>query len=306
MVLLLALVALVGSGSAAARSGVDSTEQFGRVPSKDISPWLVVPMGIWGTIDDDGDDDVLWLIGHNPVLGEGGWLYDGHLESRDLTEGDQFGDQLSTRSTNAGGIRSSGIWSDGTTMWVLQDVVDPETDVPISSGDKIRAYTLSGFDRDSAKDITLDGSNTKPSGLWSDGTTLYTADAGQKKVFAYTLSSGERDSDKDFNLFDGGDSLLSDGNSLPSGLWSDGTTMWVTDGDRSVYAYTLATGAYDSDKTFSAHVQVHAIRDFDVTVLTSNTPHGIWSDGTTIWITDATSGDVHAFNLTGTTPVGGV
>ena len=187
-----------------------------------------------------GDNDVLWLIGHNPLLSQGGWLYPGHLESRDLTEGHQFGDQLSTRATNAGGIQASGIWSDDTTMWVLQDVVEPETDIPIVGGDKIRAYTLSGFNRDSAKDITLDESNTKPSGLWSDGTTLYTTDAGQKKVFAYTLSSGAHDSDKDFNLFDGGDSLLSDGNSWPAGLWSDGTTMWVTDGDRAVYAYTLA------------------------------------------------------------------
>ena len=240
------------------------------------------------------------------MLGEEGWLHDGQLESRDLTEGDQFGNQLGSRATNAGGIRSSGIWSDGTTMWVLRDVVDPETDVPIVGGDKIRAYTLSGFNRDSAKDITLAGSNTKPSGLWSDGTTLYTADAGQNKVFAYALSSGARDSDKDFDLFDGGDSLLSDGNNLPAGLWSDGTTMWVTDGDRRVYAYTLATGAYDSDKSFSASVNVVVRRDLDLLVSTTSTPHGIWSDGTTIWITDVTSGGVHAFNLIGITPAGGV
>ena len=306
MLLLLALVAAIGTGSVAAQEPVDSTEQFGRVPSKDLEPWLEVPMGIWGTVDGDGDGDVLWLIGYNLLLSEGGWLYDGHLESRDLTAGDDFDTRLSASATNAGGIQSSGLWSDGTTMWVLRDVVEPETDIPISGGNKIRAYTLSGFNRDSAKDITVAGANTKPSGLWSDGTTLYTADSGQKKVFAYTLSSGARDSAKEFNLFDGGDSLLSDGNSLPAGLWSDGTTMWVTDGDRRVYAYTLATGAYDSDKSFSASVNVVARRDMDLLVPTTNTPHGIWSDGTTIWITDVTAGGVHAFNLTGTTPVGGV
>ena len=48
---------------------------------------------------------------------------------------------------------------------------------------------------------------------------------------------------------------------------------WPTDEDEKLYAYTLATGAYDSSK--------------DITLHTDNgDPQGIWSDGTTIWVAD--------------------
>ena len=53
-----------------------------------------------------------------------------------------------------------------------------------------------------------------------------------KQIYAYKLSDGSRDTVKDYNT------LEAAGNQYPYGLWSDGTTMWVSDDeDNKVYAY---------------------------------------------------------------------
>ena len=57
-----------------------------------------------------------------------------------------------------------------------------------------------------------------------------------------------------------------------------------TDGDDKLYAYTLATGAYDSSK--------------DITLHTDNgDPQGIWSDETTIWVADSGDDKLYAYAL---------
>ena len=69
------------------------------------------------------------------------------------------------------------------------------------------------------------GRTARPCGLaaWTDD-----------KIFAYNLSTKARAPDNDFNT------LIAAGNENPSGLWSDGTTLWVTDNyyDR-IYAYRM-------------------------------------------------------------------
>ncbi|WP_419932258.1 cadherin-like beta sandwich domain-containing protein [Candidatus Poriferisodalis sp.] len=60
---------------------------------------------------------------------------------------------------------------------------------------------------------------------------------------------------------------------LPEGwLWSDGTTMWVSDKEEGkIVAYTVSTGSRDDTK--------------DILLDESNPkPDGIWSDGTTMWV----------------------
>ena len=148
-----------------------------------------------------------------------------------------------------------GLWSDGTTMWVLDDI-----------DDKPYAYTLATGARDKSKEFSLNSQNSSPRDLWSDGTTMWVLDRADDKLYAYTLATGARDSSKEFDL----DSQ----NGNPSGLWSDGTTMWVLDNsDDKLYAYTLATGARDKSKEFSLNSQ-------------NSSPKGLWSDGTTMWVLD--------------------
>ena len=86
--------------------------------------------------------------------------------------------------------------------------------------------------------------------------------------------------DKDF------DTLGAAGNIYPRGIWSDGTTMWVSDSSGKLYAYALATRARDADK------------DFDTLAAAGNTsPRGIGSDGTTMWVTDWFDKKIYAYAL---------
>ena len=88
------------------------------------------------------------------------------------------------------------------------------------------------------------------------------------------------------------DTLAAAGNTSPYGLWSNGMTIWVVNTGTSdkIYAYTLATGARDSDK------------DIDTLTAAGNTrPIGLWSDGTTMWVVDVGEEKLYAYTLaTGT------
>ena len=174
---------------------------------------------------------------------------------------------------NAGNANPLGLWSDGTTMWVVNNGRD-------NSDDKIFAYTLADGSRDADKDInTLNAAgNNVPIGIWSNGTTLWVSDLVDDKLYAYTLSDGSRDAAKDINL--------DDANSSPLGLWSDGTTIWVvnnkdtgegdpdTDDDK-IFAYTLANGMRNAAK------DINTLNNAN-----NNSPTDLWSDGTTIWVSD--------------------
>ena len=93
--------------------------------------------------------------------------------------------------------------------------------------------------RDSSKDFnTLSGAteHTAPTGLWSNGTTLWVVNGNDGKIYAYNRATKARDSSKDINT------LSAAGNTRPRGLWSNGTTMWVGDrDDDKIYAYHYHT-----------------------------------------------------------------
>ena len=122
--------------------------------------------------------------------------------------------------------------------------------------------------RNSGSDFTLDAANGYPTGLWSDGTTMWVADFEDRKLYAYRMSDRSRDAGKDFTL--------DADNGSPVGIWSDGTTMWASDfADGKLYAYRMSDRGRDAD------------RDFDTLFAAGNIfPEGIWSDGTTMWVAD--------------------
>ncbi len=160
-----------------------------------------------------------------------------------------------------------GMWSDGSTMWVV-DWTD----------DWVYAYTLSDGSRAPDKEIDLHSDQTSPHGIWSDGTTVWVGDSEDEKLYAYVLADGSRDSDKDLSLEAG---------IKPEGFWSNGTTMWIVDYfDEIAYAYSWADGVRDSAKDitlYSDHLlAVH---------------NDAWSDGTTLWVAEWTEGELYAFTL---------
>ena len=61
---------------------------------------------------------------------------------------------------------------------------------------------------------------------------MWVADDFDDKIYAYWMSDKARDSDNDF------DTLSAAGTHLPSSIWSNRTTMWVSDqDDGKIYSY---------------------------------------------------------------------
>ncbi len=133
--------------------------------------------------------------------------------------------------------------------------------------------------RDSGSDFTLDAANDYPTGIWSDGTTMWVADFEDHRLYAYRMSDRSRDSGRDFTL--------DPDNGSPVGIWSDGTTMWASDfTDGKLYAYRMSDRSRDPG------------RDFNTLSAAGNKfPEGIWSDGTTMWVADTGSDTVFAYDL---------
>ena len=133
--------------------------------------------------------------------------------------------------------------------------------------------------RDSGSDFTLGAANGYPTGIWSDGTTMWVADFEDAKLYAYRMSDRSRDSGKDFTL--------DAANGSPVGIWSDGTTMWASDfTDAKLYAYRMSDRSRDSGKDFNT-----------LSAAGNRFPEGIWSDGTTMWVADTGNDTVFAYDL---------
>ena len=126
----------------------------------------------------------------------------------------------------------------------------------------------------------LDGGNDWPTGLWSDGETLWIVENGEGSddaVYAYDRNSGERRSELEFTL--------AEANRAPRGFWSDGETAWVSDSGRDrIFAYRLADGERVEEREFEFPRENRAAR-------------GIWSDGRTMWVLDSRADALFAYDL---------
>ena len=115
----------------------------------------------------------------------------------------------------------SGIWTDGTTMFVGD-----------SRDQKLYAYSVATGNRDSGKEISLEELPGQLVDIWSDGETVWTASWLQAQMQAYRMSNGERRP--------GLDLTLSPQNIGPVGMWSDGQIMYVINQVYdTIFGYTL-------------------------------------------------------------------
>ena len=126
----------------------------------------------------------------------------------------------------------------------------------------------------------LDGGNDWPTGLWSDGETLWIAENGQgadDEVYAYDLATGERLSEREFEL--------AETNRAPRGFWSDRSVVWVSDSGRErLFAYRLADGERLEEREFAL-----AAGNSDA--------RGIWSDEETMWVLDGRADALFAYDF---------
>ena len=128
---------------------------------------------------------------------------------------------------------------------------------------------------------TLDGDHGTPTGMWSDGVTLWllhNGDGADDAVYAYDLATGERVEEREF--------APDERNRAPRGIWSDGKgNAWVSDSGRDkLFAYDIATGERLED------------RDIDLAGRNADA-RAIWSDGETVWVLDERRNAVFAYDL---------
>ena len=175
-----------------------------------------------------------------------------------------------TTLSTAGNRYPHGIWSDGTTLWVVD-----ERDA------KLFAYDLATKARVPAQDFTTlaVAGNMDPSGIWSDGTTLWVADERDAKLYAYSMSNKARDPTKDFT------NLRAIANINPQGIWSDGIIMWVVD------------RYYDQVLAYSMSNKAHILTEGFNLAAGNRDPSGLWSDGTTLWVADERNTKLYAYSM---------
>ena len=167
---------------------------------------------------------------------------------------------------DSGNDWATGMWSDGTTLWLLDNAP--------GAGDAVYAYDLATGERLEDREFDLADTNRAPRGVWSDGETVWVADSGQETLFAYDLEAGERLPERDIEL--------ARRNRDARGIWSDGETIWVLNRNPSLFAYEIETG------TFIAQYTLHDA---------NGDPRGAWSDGVTLWVSDHGAKRLFAYRL---------
>ena len=97
-------------------------------------------------------------------------------------------------------IATSGLWTDGDTMWVAKDPLTYSLDD--SPPTKLFAYDLTADPpvRDSSRDIPLADDNRNPQGVHAVEGILWVGDIREEKIFAYDLATGARLADRDIDV----------------------------------------------------------------------------------------------------------
>ena len=228
----------------------------------------------------------------------------------------------------AGNDNPTGVWSDGQTMWIAdydddklysynQPLSDDATlsDLTVSPRDIIgfesgrEAYEV-GVASTVAQATVIATTNHPSASVAYSGTDAddmtpghqvdlltgrnsvtaqVTAEDGVTRSSTYRISINKGvTADYGWKAADDLDGLIAAENTTPRGVWSNGTTIWVSDsGDNKIYAYRISDKARDPNG------------DFDTLDAASNhQPSGIWSDGMTMWVSDTDDDKIYAYNLT--------
>ena len=123
----------------------------------------------------------LWVAEDNDDLTSKIFVYlrsDGsHVSTLDI------GASVLSPSSSVGAVNNNdqrGMWSNGTTLFVVDD-----------GDDQVYGYQLSDQSQDVDKNLDLDAANTDPWGLWFDGRVLWVADTAADKLYVYDLPGAQ-------------------------------------------------------------------------------------------------------------------
>ena len=196
--------------------------------------------------------------------------------------GSRLTSDISLHSDNG---NPTGVWGNSETIWVANNNASGTTSL-----DKVFAYRRSDGARDAAKDFDgLDSAgNHAPTGICSDGTTMFVVDQTDRRAYAYKMSDRTRDTDKDM--------VLNAANSGAEGAWCDATTVWVSnDGggvSSKIYAYKRSDGSHDTSNDFD---ELHL--DGFMFAANNSDPRGLWSNGETMFAVDREDAAVYAYKF---------
>ncbi len=182
-----------------------------------------------------------------------------------------------------------GLWinTDETKIWVVDD-----------SEDKIYAYALDTENKDhlpgdSFPSALKDAGNEDPKDIWSDGITMWVSDEVDNRIYAYKMSDKTRDLGKEI--------ALDYRSAKPRGLWANNTNMWVAaETEKALYAFNMWTtnvppvwdGSRKADEELIGGKDENDVFIFGPLESAGNkNPHGLWSDGETIWVANIDPGN---------------
>ena len=239
----------------------DSTKDIDTSPSGNGNP-----RGIWG------DEETIWVTSEDDDK-----VYSYNLQ--DNRSADATLSDLTVSPRDIIGFESGrGAYEVGVASTVAQATVIATTNHPSAS------VTYSGTDAD----LNTDGHQvTLSAGRNAVTITVTAEDTTTVKTYTVSINKGVT-ADYGWKADDDLDGLIAAENTDPRGVWSNGTTIWVSDSvDNKIYAYRISDKARDPNE------------DFDTLDAASNhQPSGIWSDGMTMWVSDTNDDKIYAYNLT--------
>ena len=171
--------------------------------------------------------------------------------------------------------------------WSIQDLFDAQISsgwVHSTLGEIIRIAIKGTTAEAKFVDFSdLQADHTGPIGMWSpDGSTLWVGQWFSTQVYAYNLADETANYSENWTLHN--PATTSDRNRKPTGIWSNGTNIYVTDPDHGrVFQYNFGDKSLTST-TYSLHAD-------------NGKRQGLWSDGTTAWVSDDEDGKLYAYQL---------
>ncbi len=184
-----------------------------------------------------------------------------------------------------------GLWSDGATMWVGDQLHSSVH--ALDMGQLRRGVVRIERGRSFADELLNAAGTLHPGVVWGDADTLWVFDTLNAHFHAYDRATKTRIPDKSFPArLDSGQSVVA------WGVWSDGTTMWISGPTTSLWrpgegAHWPTLGGVFTVDLASGHIK-KARGYADV-----QSSRGLWSDGVTMWVVSSGDGKLKAYDLRG-------
>ena len=201
-----------------------------------------------------------------------------------------------------------GIWSDGTTMWVID-----------SKDSKAYAYGVNAGTRDEDLEFDVDPGNQAPEGMWSDGDTVWVSDNIGDRLYAYYLpvaglgvtdvsavSASRETATATVQLrnLESASATVSLRYRLSADTdWTDASESVDTTGTSATFSLSglTANASYDLqaslDSTFTDGTEVSggftnrpAHEDFNSLHSNNTTASGLWGNSTTLYVGEYSGG----------------